>query len=83
MFLSVPLSREQVEAIGQREGWTTQFCGRPSESLLTPGQKPVFHLIGVWVEEHFLIEVVPQSFIAEYEALFQLDVLDRMAAARA
>lgn len=82
MFLSVPLSREQVEAIGQREGWTTQFCGRPSDALLAPGQKPFFHLIEVWVEDHFLIEVVPQNYVAEYESLFQFEVLDRMAAAK-
>ena len=27
-LLSVPLSREQIEEIGNREGWTTRFCGR-------------------------------------------------------
>jgi hypothetical protein len=81
MFLSVPLSREQVEAIGRREGWTTQFCGRPSEALLAPGQKPFFQLIEVWVEDHFLIEVVPQNYISDYEALFQFEVLDRIVPA--
>ena len=82
VFLSVPLSRERVEAIGRREGWTTQFCSRPSEALLAPGQKPFFYLIEVWVEDHFLIEVVPQNYVAEYEVLFQFEVLDRMAAAK-
>lgn len=81
MFLSVPLPREQVEAIGQREGWTTQFCTRPSADLLAPGQKPLFCLIEVWVENHFLIEVVPQDLLGEYETLFQINQLDRAASA--
>jgi len=55
-LLSVPLSREQIEAIGNRERWITRFCGRGA-----PGQKPLFHLIEVWVEDHFLIEVVRKA----------------------
>jgi hypothetical protein len=77
MFLSVPLSREQIEAIGQREGWTTQFCTRPSADLLAPGQKPLFCLVELWVENHFLIEVAPQDLLGDYKALFQFERLDQ------
>jgi hypothetical protein len=71
VFISVPLSLEQIEAIGHREGWTTQFCTRPSASLLKPGQKPLFSLVEVWIEDHFLMEVVPQSLVGDYEKLMQ------------
>jgi hypothetical protein len=76
VLLSVPLSREQIEEIGNREGWTTCFCGRGA-----PGQKPLFHLVEVWVENHFLIEVAPQSMVGDYEKLVQFEVMDRMMAA--
>ena len=81
VFLSVPLSREQIQAIGQREGWTTQFCTRPSANLLAPGQRPLFCLIELWIENHFLIEVVPQDLLGDYETLFQLERLDQAAVA--
>jgi hypothetical protein len=81
VFLSVPIPREKIEAIGQREGWTTRFCTRPSADLLAPGQKPLFCLIEFWVENHFLIEVAPQDLLADYEALYQFDRLDGTASA--
>jgi len=75
-LLSVPLSREQVEGIGHREGWTTRFCGRGPDH-----QNPLFHLIEVWVEDHFLLEIVPQSMIQDYENLVRFEILDKMMAA--
>ena len=78
VLLSVPLSRQQIEAIGNREGWITRFCGRGA-----PGQKPLFHLIEVWVEDHFLLEVVPQNMLGEYQDLMRFDAIDAMLAARA
>ena len=76
VLLSTPLSREQVEEIGRREKWTTLFCGRGPDH-----QKPLFHLIEVWVEDHFLLEIVPQSMIGAYENLVQFEALDKMMAA--
>jgi hypothetical protein len=78
VLLSVPLSRERIEAIGNREGWTTRFCGRGA-----PGQKPLFHLVEVWVEDHFLMEIAPQTMVGDYEKLLQFDALEQMMAARA
>jgi len=77
-LLSVPLERAEIERIGNREGWTTRFCGRGA-----PGQKPLFHLVEVWVEDHFMLEVVPQSMVGDYEKLIQFDVIGTMMAARA
>ncbi len=77
-LMSVPLSREQIEAIGNREGWTTRFCGRGA-----PGQKPLFHLVEVWVEDHFMLEVAPVSMVGDYEKLIRFEVIDQMMAARA
>jgi hypothetical protein len=76
VLLSVPLSRERIEEIGNREGWTTRFCGRGA-----PGQKPLFHLVEVWVEDHFMLEVAPESMVGDYEKLVQFEVIDQMMAA--
>ncbi len=53
-LLSTPLTREEIERVGNREKWTTGFCGRGPR-----GREPLFHLVEVWVEDHFLLEVVP------------------------
>lgn len=76
-LLSTPLSREDIEGIGNREKWTTRFCGRGPQ-----GQAPLFHLVEVWIEDHFLLEVVPQSMIGDYERLIQFEVIDKMMAAQ-
>ena len=75
-LLSTPLSREQVEEIGKRAKWTTLFCGRGPDH-----QKPLFHVIEVWIEDHFLLEVVPQTMIGDYEHLVRFEALDKMMAA--
>jgi hypothetical protein len=76
VLLSVPLSREEIETIGNREGWTTRFCGRGRL-----GKEPLFHLVEVWVEDHFLMEVAPQSMVGDYEKLIRFETIDRMMAA--
>jgi hypothetical protein len=77
-LLSVPLSREEIEAIGNREGWTTRFCGRGA-----PGQTPLFHRVEVWVEDHFMLEVVPQSMVGDYEKVIRFDRIEAFMAGRA
>jgi len=62
MFLSVPLDDEQVERIGQREGWRTKTFGRGMQ-----GHKPFFHVIEFWVENRLMIEVAPPAMAREYE----------------
>lgn len=76
MLLSVPLDRATIEAIGQREGWLTRFCGRGA-----PGQKPLFHLIEFWVENRVMIELAPMDMIGEYEQTVTIERLAAMQAA--
>jgi hypothetical protein len=47
-----------------------------------PGQKPLFHLVEVWVEDHFMLEVAPQSMVGDYEKLVQFEVIDQLMAAQ-
>ena len=60
-LLSVPLSTEQVERIGAREGWRAKTFGRGMQ-----GQKPFFHVIEFWVENRLMLEVAPPAMVQEY-----------------
>jgi hypothetical protein len=62
MLLSVPLAREQVESIGEREGWRAKTFGRGMK-----GHEPFFHVIEFWVENRLMIEVAPPDMAQEYE----------------
>jgi hypothetical protein len=62
MLLSVQLGREQVEAIGAREGWRAKTFGRGMQ-----GRKPFFHVIEFWLENRLMIEVAPPDMASEYE----------------
>ncbi len=53
--LSVPLSQEQIEEIGHREGWKVRVCDRGP-----------FHVVELWLENQFLLELLPPSFAAQY-----------------
>jgi len=73
-LLSVPLDRAAIERIGAEAGWRTRFFGRAA-----PGLPPVFHVVEVWVENRFLLEVVPADLIEVYENYMQparMDALD-------
>jgi hypothetical protein len=72
MLLSVPVDRETVERIGQREGWRTKYFGRGA-----PGQKPVFHVIEFWVENRIMIEVATPEMVAEYAQTITFERLDQ------
>ncbi|SKA27017.1 hypothetical protein SAMN02745126_04607 [Enhydrobacter aerosaccus] len=65
-LLSVPLDRMAIERIGAEAGWRTKFFSRAA-----PGRPPVFHVVEVWVENRYLLEVVPAEMIAVYEAYMQ------------
>ena len=55
-------------------GWRTRFFSRAA-----PGLPPVFHVVEVWVENRFLLEVVPADLIEVYETYMQparMDVLN-------
>ncbi len=73
-LLSVPLDRAAIERVGAEAGWRTKFFSRAA-----PGRPPVFHVIEVWVENRFLLEVVPSDMIEVYETYMQparMDALD-------
>jgi len=62
VLLSVPRDREEIEAIGAREGWRARTFGRGMQ-----GKKPFFHVIEFWVENRLMIEVVSPPMAEEYE----------------
>ena len=61
-LVSVPLSREEVERIGARQGWRAKTFGRGMQ-----GHKPFFHVIEFWLENRLMIEVVSPAMAREYE----------------
>ena len=72
VLLSVPRSREEIEAVGARAGWRTKTFGRG-----VPGKPPAFHVIELWIENRLMIEVASPEMAEEYVAC-----LNNPAAAR-
>ncbi len=72
-LLSVPHDRVTVERIGAAAGWRTRFFSRAA-----PGLPPVFHVVEVWVENRFLLEVVPADMIEVYETYMQIGRMDAL-----
>ncbi|MGE5269154.1 MAG: hypothetical protein ACM3JG_05720 [Thiohalocapsa sp.] len=62
VLLSVAKEREEIEAIGAREGWRAKTFGRGMQ-----GRKPFFHVIEFWLENRLMIEVVSPAMAKEYE----------------
>lgn len=54
--LSVSISREAVLAMAADKGWEAYVCDRGGH----------FHVIEVWVENAWLVEILPLDFAAEY-----------------
>jgi hypothetical protein len=54
--LSIPGSLAQVEAMARREGWTCNVCSRGGD----------FDVIEVWLENRFMVELLPPDFAARY-----------------
>jgi hypothetical protein len=78
VLLSVPLDREAVQRIGDREGWRTRVFGRGA-----PGKPPVFHIFEFWIENRFMLEVATPDMLQAYAETIQPARLDAMFAARA
>jgi hypothetical protein len=78
VLLSVPLDRNAVQRIGDREGWRTRLFGRGA-----PGKPPFFHVIEFWVENRLMIEVATPDMLADYTKMIRRENLDAMFAARA
>lgn len=77
VLLSVPVDRETVQRVGEREGWRTRLFGRGA-----PGGKPFFHVIEFWVENRLMIEIATPDMVADYVAMIQTDKLDALFARR-
>ena len=58
---ATPLAEEDVLAIAKREGWHAAKCDRGE----------CFHVIEIWVENRFLLEVLTQEMQAEYQAFMK------------
>lgn len=54
--LSVDRSRAQIEEIAVREGWPCFVCDRGGD----------FGVVELWVENSFLVELLPPDFTAQY-----------------
>ena len=68
--LASPLSRDEIVAIGRAAGWRATPCERGG----------VFDLVELWVENRFLIEVLPPDGLARYRDFYVPDVAARMFA---
>jgi hypothetical protein len=63
-LLSVGLDEPAILRIGAREGWRTKTFGRGPA-----GAKPFFHVIELWVENRFMVELSTPTMTREYLAL--------------
>lgn len=54
--LSVSMSRKDVMARAAAKGWEAHVCDRGGH----------FHVIEVWIENAWLVEILPLAFAAEY-----------------
>jgi hypothetical protein len=78
LLLSVPIDRDAVQRIGDRESWRTQLLGRGA-----PGHKPVFHVIEFWIENRLMLEVATPDMLADYIETIKPARLDALLAQRA
>lgn len=74
--LSVSISRDVIEEIGRREGWLVRLCDRGP-----------FRVIELWIENHFMLELLTSDMTADYIHFMKPEVysnfLADMAAASA
>jgi hypothetical protein len=71
-LVSVPVSRERIEAIAAREGWKADYLGRGA-----PGRPPLFHVVEFWIENRVLLELVSEDMLAPYLATVDMAALER------
>jgi hypothetical protein len=67
--ISVPATQQQIEQIGQREGWRVLTRG--------PGDGP-FKLVEFWLENRILFELLPPGFEAQYLQTMQPEIVEQM-----
>lgn len=67
--ISVPATQQQIEQIGQREGWR----------VLTRDQREgTFRLVEFWVENRILFELFPPGFEPEYLQTMQPEMIEQI-----
>lgn len=67
--ISVPTTQQQIEQIGQREGWRV---------LTRPQGKDAFRLIEFWVENRILFELLPPEFQTQYLQTMQPEMIEQI-----
>lgn len=68
--ISVPANQEQIEQIGDREGWRVLCCNRDS----------FFDVIEFWVENRLMLELLPPIFARQYLMFMQPHNLEQLFA---
>ncbi|MBE9193614.1 hypothetical protein IQ230_25505 [Gloeocapsopsis crepidinum LEGE 06123] len=67
--ISVPTTQQQIEQIGQREGWR----------VLTRDQEDsIFRLVEFWVENRILFEFLPPGFETQYLQTMQPKMIEQI-----
>ena len=68
--ISVPTTHEQIEQIGQREGWRVL--------TRSPGDGVPFSAIEFWVENRILFEFLPPEFVPQYLKTMQSEMIEKI-----
>jgi hypothetical protein len=66
LAIGVDLSEAEVLAIGQREGWRTETHNRGP-----------FHVIELWIDNLYMLEILPPEFQAEYLGFATLENFEK------
>jgi hypothetical protein len=66
--ISVPTTQQQIEQIGQREGW----------HVLTREGDVAFRVVEFWVENRILFEFLPPGFEAQYLKTMQPEIIEQL-----
>ena len=67
--ISVPTTQQQIEQIGQRQGWR----------VLTRDQGDgAFRLVEFWVENRILFELLPPEFETQYLQTMQQEMIEQL-----
>ena len=62
------LSRQQIIELGRSQGWRAVYCDRGG----------VFDLVELWIDNRFLVEVLPPEGADRYRAFYRPEVAGQM-----
>jgi hypothetical protein len=66
--ITSPLSAERIIALGRSQGWRSVYCDRGG----------VFDLVELWIDNRFLVEVLPPEGVTRYQAFYRPEVAGQM-----